>query len=359
MTEFKNIVLPELTQADVELLRELSNACGVSGNEKEVRKIVRREVTPFADTIEVDALGNLIATKKAKTAEFTRVLISAHMDEVGFMLVEETDPGLYRFRVVGGIDPRALAGKAVLVGPEHLHGVIGACPIHLTTAEQRSKTIGIDDLRIDIGAENKSVKPGMFAYFATEFSEMGGSVCGKALDDRLGVINLIKLLSMVPENVELIAAFTVQEEIGARGASVAAFNRKPDCAIVIDSTPAMDLPKWNDEEITLYKSKLGEGPAIYTSDSGTLNDPRLIGLMLKLADSYGIPCQLRQPANGGTDAGAIHLTQSGIPTVSVSVPGRYAHTAAGLARKSDWQAHLQLVYAALANINKEMFSQPR
>ena len=359
MNAYKNLDLPVLTQWDMDLLEELSNACGVSGNEREIRKIVRREIEPIADSFEVDALGNAIAVRKAKTAEFTRVLIAAHMDEIGFMLVNEEDPGIFRFRAVGGIDPRQMAGKAVWVGPDHVPGVIGACPIHLTTPEQRKKTIKESDLRIDIGSENKAVTTGMYAYYATKFCEMGNSVCGKALDDRFGVCILMRLFKECPENIELIAAFTVQEEVGTRGAQVVAWDRKPDLAIIIDSTPAMDLPRWDGEESPIYKSKLGEGPAVYTHDGRTLSDPRLINNLIQTANEYGIPVQRRQPMLGGTDAGPIHITQEGIPSVSMSVPGRYAHSAATIARKSDWEAHLQLTYAALANLDKSLITNPR
>ncbi len=359
MSTWEKLTLPVLTEKDMDLLEELSNACAVSGNEREVRKIVRREIEPIADTFEVDALGNVIAVKKSKMENPVRILIAAHMDEVGFMLVDEDDPGIFCFRPVGGIDPRALAGKAVLVGPDHLPGVIGACPIHLSTPEQRKKTLQVNELRIDLGAENKSVKPGTFAYFATRFTKMGSSICGKALDNRLGVCNLIRIFKDCPENIELIAAFTVQEEVGCRGARVVAWNRKPDAAIVIDSTPANDLPSWDGNESVIYKSKLGQGPAVYALDSGTLSDQRLIRYLRELSEDYGIPSQMRQPAPGGTDAGPIHQTQEGCPAVSMSVPGRYAHSAATIARIADWEAHLQLLYAALANFDKELLSQPR
>lgn len=353
------LTLPELTQADIDLLAELSNTCAVSGNEREVRKIVRREIEASADSFEIDAIGNAIAVRKAKTGDFIKVLIAAHMDEVGFMLVKEEDPGMFIFRPVGGIDPRQMAGKAVLAGPEHIPGIIGACPIHLTTAEERKKLIKVKDLRIDVGSETKAVKEGMYAYFATQFSEMGDSLCGKALDDRLGVASLIRLFKECPENVELTAAFTVQEEVGLRGARVVAWDRKPDLSFVIDSTPAMDLPRWDREESPIYKSKLGEGPAVYTHDGRTLSDPRLINYLLDTAHRYGIPVQRRQPMPGGTDAGGIHLTQEGIPTVSISVPGRYAHSPASIARKSDWEALVQLLYAAMANLDKTLLAQTR
>lgn len=139
MKNYKNLSLPVLNQTDIDLLEELSNACAVSGNEREVRKIVRREIQPIADSFEVDALGNAVAVKKAKTENFTRILVSAHMDEIGFMLVNEEDPGIFRFKSVGGIDPRQMAGKSVLVGPDHISGIIGACPVHLTTPEDRKR----------------------------------------------------------------------------------------------------------------------------------------------------------------------------------------------------------------------------
>ena len=359
MSTWKKLTLPVLTQKDTDLLAELSNACAVSGNEREVRKIIRREIEAIADTFDVDMLGSVIAVKKAKTADPVRILIAAHMDEVGFMLTDEEDPGIFRFMPVGRIDPRALAGKAVLVGPDHIPGVIGACPIHLTTPEERRRTLKISELRIDIGAENKSVKPGAFACFATRFAEWGPSLCGKALDTRMGVCSLIRIFKDCPENVELTAAFTVQEEVGLRGAQVIAWDCRPDAVITIDSTAAGDLPKWNGEENTSYMSRLGEGPAIQPLDGITLSDPRLISYFRDLSETYRISCQTGQAMDGGRDATALHLTQEGIPVLSFSIPGRYPRTAASVARKSDWEAHLQLLYAALANFNKDLFTQAR
>ncbi len=359
MSTWKKLTLPVLTQKDTDLLAELSNASAVSGNEREVRKIIRREIEAIADSFNVDMLGSVIAVKKAKTADPVRILIAAHMDEVGFMLTDEEDPGIFRFMPVGRIDPRALAGKAVLVGPDHIPGVIGACPIHLTTPEERRRTLKISELRIDIGAENKSVKPGAFACFATRFSEWGPSLCGKALDNRMGVCSLIRIFKDCPENVELTAAFTVQEEVGLRGAQVIAWDCRPDAVITINSMAAGDLPKWNGEENTICRSRLGEGPAIQTLDGITLSDPRLISYFRGLSETYGISCQTGQAMDGGRDATALHLTQEGIPVLTFSIPGRYPRTAASVARRSDWEAHLQLLYAALANFNKDIFKQAR
>ena len=173
---------------------------------------------------------------------------------------------------------------------------------------------------------------------------------GKALDDRLGVATLIELVRHHPENIELLAAFTVQEEVGLRGARVAANTFAPDLAIAIDSTPAFDFPGMDDQENTQYNCKLDAGPAIYIADAGTLSDPRLIRFLASTADQFNITYQFRQPGGGGTNAGAIHKALGGIPSVSISIPGRYAHTPMLISRISDWQATLQLIYAALQEI---------
>lgn len=352
--------LPKIGEKQLQLLEKLSNACSVSGDESAVRRIVRQEIKGLADNCQTDSLGNLSAVKKARKADPIRILISAHMDEVGFMLVEKEEEGIFRFRVVGGIDPRMLAGKPVLVGKDSRPGLIGACPVHLTTAEQRKKVLEVDDLRIDTGPGTADqVHVGDYACFATRFQRMGKSVCGKAMDNRLGVATLIELLRNVPPHVELTAVFSVQEEVGLRGARVAAWDRHPDLAMAIDCTPANDLPAWDGSESSEYKTKLGKGPAIYTADGRTLNDPRLIRYLLHTAERYEIPCQLRQPAPGGTDAGALHLTQEGIPAISVSIPGRYAHSSASIVRIEDWEHHYQLISAALHDLDKDIIAADR
>ena len=215
-------------------------------------------------------------------------------------------------------------------------------------------------MRIDIGPANGSrVKVGEYAAFATRFQQNGDSITGKALDDRLGVAGLIELVKHVPENVEFLAAFTVQEEIGLRGARVAAFAFEPDFAIALDSTPAIDLPRPDGEENTQYNCRLGAGPAIYLADAGTLSDPRLVRFLTDLAEKHKIPYQYRQPGGGGTDAGALHKTGAGIPTISISVPGRYAHTAIMSARVTDWENTLRLLIAALQNISRDILAVDR
>ncbi len=341
-------------------LEKFSNTVGVSGDEGAVRKIVLEEVEAYSDHVNVDALGNVLVTKKGSKRNRMKVMIAAHMDEIGFMITSDDGKGIFRFSTVGGIDPRQLAGKPVWVGKDKVPGVIGAKPIHLTTASERKKTISIDSLRIDVGAKSASkVKVGDRATFATEYQRLGPSIRAKALDDRLGVTNLIELLKNAPPNIDLLAAFTVQEEVGLRGARVAAFAFDPDMALALDCTPAYDFPAWDGEESTRYNTRLDHGPALYVADGATLSDPRLIRHFVETAEAQDIPYQIRQPGGGGTDAGAIHKQRAGIPSLSISVPGRYLHTAAGIVRINDWQHTLNLLHAALSALEPSIFESAR
>jgi endoglucanase len=351
--------MPTIGNAQLKLLEKLCNACAVSGDEGEVRKIVLEELKDHAGDVRVDALGNVLVTRLGSGKKRLRVMVSAHMDEVGFMLVADDGEGLFRFETIGGIDVRQLPGKAVLVGKDHLPGVIGACPIHLTTAEERKQKIPLDALRIDIGPGGGKVKPGDRATFATRFQRNGPALIAKAIDDRFGVVALLELVKSAPANIDLLAAFTVQEEIGLRGAKVAAYAFNPDLAIVVDATPANDLPSWDGEENNSFNTKLGFGPAIYIADSVTLSDPRLVRHLSETAQAEAIPYQFRQPGSGGTDAGSIHMARAGVPSVSVSVPHRYSHTAASIARLDDWKHTLALLHAALIRLTPELLASDR
>lgn len=362
MTEPTSAQTPETPPEDprLALIEKLSNACAVSGAENEVRAIVLEEIKPFVDEYKVDALGNLLATRKAKVENPLRVMIAAHMDEVGFMLVNKEENGLFCFETIGGVDPRQLVGKPVWVGRKHVPGVIGARPIHLTTREERDHTLPVDSLRIDLGpAGSELANVGDRATFATSFRELGPSLWGKALDDRLGVAALIELVKTAPETIELLAAFTVQEEVGLRGAKVAAYAFNPDLAFVLDCTPANDLPMWDGSENNTYNTRLDGGPAIYVADRVTLSDPRLVRLLVQTGEEEGIPFQIRQPGGGGTDAGAIHKERLGIPSVSISVPGRYVHTAAAIARRADWENSIRLMQSALGRLDRSVLEMER
>lgn len=342
---------PVIGRAQIALLEKLSNACGVSGDEGEVRTMVQQEIKPFVDEMRVDALGNLLAVRKAKRAPGLRVMLAAHMDEVGLMIVESDEGGLFRFDTVGGINIRTLPGKPVLAGHDHIPGIIGAKAIHLAEAEELSYAIPVDNLRIDLGPDGSGkARPGDRATFATRFLQTGPTLRGKALDDRIGVTSLIELIKHAPEHLEFQAAFTVQEEVGLRGARVAAYAFDPQFALVLDATPAYDLPMWDDSENTRYNTRLGYGPAIYLADAGTLYPSRLVKFMIETAEQNHIPYQFRQPGGGGTDAGVIHRQRSGVPVVSLSVPARGAHTGIMLARLSDWKQSLALAHAALCRL---------
>jgi tetrahedral aminopeptidase len=345
--------MPTFGNPQLKLLERLCNIIAVSGDEGEVRKVVLESVKPYADEVKVDALGNVLVTRTGRGRRRARVMLDAHMDEVGFMIVDEEGEGLYRFETVGGIDVRHLVGKQVYVGRERTPAVIGAKPIHLMNGDEYTKKVPLDALRIDLGLSGKA-KVGDRAGFATRFRRVGPSIMAKSIDDRIGVATLIELLRQAPPNIDLCAAFSVQEEIGLRGAKVAAQYFNPDLAIAIDSTPANDLPLHDGSENTSYNTKLGRGPAIYVADGSTLHDPRLVRFLRETAEAEKIPYQIRQPGGGGTDSGAIQRALAGIPTVSVSVPHRYTHSPVSIARLDDWKHTLNLLHAALKRITPEL-----
>lgn len=347
--------MPTFGTPQLKLLERLCNVIAVSGDESEVRKIVLKEVKPYADDVKVDALGSVLVTKAGRGRKRTRVMLDAHMDEVGFIIVDDEGEGLYRFEAVGGIDTRHLVGKQVFVGRERTPAVIGAKPIHLMDGDEYTRKVPLDSLRIDLGPGGKA-KVGDRAGFATKFRRVGPSILAKSIDDRIGIATLIELLKHAPPNIDLCAAFSVQEEIGLRGAKVAAQYFNPDLAIAIDSTPANDLPMHDGSENISYNTKLGLGPAIYVADGSTLHDPRLVRFLREIAEAEKIPYQIRQPGGGGTDSGAIQRSLAGIPTVSVSVPHRYTHSPVSLARVDDWKHTLNLLHAALGCITPELIA---
>lgn len=345
--------MPTFGNAQLKLLERLCNVIAVSGDESEVRKIVLQEVKPFADEVKVDALGNVLAIRHGRGRNRPGIMLDAHMDEVGLMIVADDGEGLYRFETVGGIDVRHLVGKQVYVGKERTAAVIGAKPIHLMEPEDYKKKVPLDALRIDVGLAGKA-RVGDRAGFATRFRRVGPSIMAKSIDDRIGVATLIELMKQTPSTIDLCAVFSVQEEIGLRGARVAAQYFNPDLAIAIDSTPANDLPLHDNSENTDYNTRLGLGPAIYIADGSTLHDPRLVRFLRETAEAEKIPYQLRQPGGGGTNSGAIQRSLAGIPTVSVSVPHRYTHSPISISRLEDWKNTIRLLHAALKRITPQL-----
>ena len=337
-------------------LQKLSDAMGVSGYEGEVRKLIREYVEPYVDEISVDTIGNLITRKEAHGDVPLRVLLTAHMDEVGFMITSIDEKGYLRFRPVGGIDPRILPGKKVLVGKKRIPGVIGVKPIHLLKKEERMQVLPMEKLVIDIGVSSKAeaeklVKVGDVAVFATSFGQLGPkTVRGKAFDDRAGCAVLAEL---VKEDYpfEFYAVFTVQEEVGLRGAQVAAYAVNPDAAFAIEGTIADDLPKKKDVSPT---SRLGAGPVITIADRTFFAFQPLVRLLVETAGAEGIPYQFKQPMVGGTDSGAIHLAREGIPSATVAVPCRYIHSPASVLNLDDFENTVRLLKAALRRLNPEI-----
>lgn len=343
------------------LLERLSDEFGPSGRERAVRGLIKAEIEPLVDRLEVDALGNLIAFKAGTGPEpRLKVMLAAHMDEVGVMITEIDKSGLLRFRPVGGIDPRMLLAKRLLIGDDRVPGVIGAPVPHLQTAESARKAPDVDDLSIDIGAENDKaagdkVKVGDYGVFATRFAVLSEdpawpTVRGKAFDDRAGCTALVGLLAdRYP--VDLYAVFTVQEEVGLRGARVAAYRVEPDAAIALEGTICDDLPQPADEDRSPV-TRLGDGPALTLMDSSLVSHPGLLRLLQETAAAAGIGIQYKAPGLGGTDSGAIHLTRAGVPAITVAVPCRYIHTPAAVLNLNDLENTVRLVAATLRRIDR-------
>lgn len=335
-----------------ELLKNLTEAVGVSGDEKEIRLLIRDLIDGHVDQWRVDTMGNLIALKKGTGALDLKVMVDAHMDEVGLMITGYDSNGALKFDPVGGFDDRALLGKVVQVGPKKLTGVIGAKPVHLLNANQRDSVVKKTDMRIDIGAKNKEaaarkVKVGDRAAFVTKYEELGPTAIGKSFDNRAGCAALIELLRARPFPFDLYATFTVQEEVGLRGAQVAAYAIQPHAALVLECTPAYDLPNENDVSPNVA---LGKGPSIYVMDSGTIQDPRLVAHITQTADQKGIPYQFRRPGGGGTNTAVVQRVGGGVSAATIATPGRYAHTPAMMINLDDYANVVRLAEATLRSL---------
>ena len=337
------------------LLKRLSDAFGVSGHEEAVRAIILEEIRDRVDECRVDGVGNLIARKRGSGGSPLRVLLAAHMDEVGLMIAQVEDSGALRFAKVGNIDDRILVAKPVLIGDKRVPGVISFKPVHLTEKAERDQVTGFKQLSIDIGASTKAeaerlVQRGDFAAFDVAFAELGASgwrtVSGKALDDRAGCALLAELLKE-RWPFEISAAFTVQEEVGLRGARVAAYAEEPAAAVVLEVTGANEVP--TDKDVN-PSTRLGAGPAITVRDNSFIADPRLVAHFAGTAEKLGIPHQFKQPNIGGTDAGAIHTSRAGVPSITIAVPARYIHSPAAIMDLGDFDRAIALVRESLARL---------
>ena len=343
------------------LLEALSNAIGISGEEDEVRQIIHAAISEHADHVEVDALGNLTASQTGTVFPDFTVMIAAHMDEVGLMVTAVDGNGLIQFTNIGGIDARILPGLRVKVGAERRPGVILWKPIHMG---RDMTTVAMDKLRIDVGADDKSAAtPGDRIAFDSQFMRLGDCMLrGKAFDDRVGCAILVDILQRGPYPVTVAAAFTTQEEIGLRGAKVAAQRLRPQAAIVLEGTTAYDLPepKHEAEAGDLRgnpSTRLGEGAVLTLVDGSMISDPRALRFLRQTADAHDIAYQMKSFGGGGTDGGAIHTAQAGVPTMTLSVPCRYIHTPTALLHLGDYQAVLNLSMAVLESIKPDTFQR--
>ncbi len=330
--------------ANIELIEKLSNAFGVSGYEKEVRNVLKEEIRGFVDRTETDSMGNLIALKNMQ-AKGPKIMLNAHMDEVGLIVDYIDENGFLGFKKVGGIDDRLLAGKRVLLGDKKIPGVIGIKAIHLQTKEEEENSIPSKNLYIDIGAKNKDeaeklVPLGTPVMFKTEFEEISSGVyIGKAFDDRLGCALVAELLKESFKN-PIIALFSVQEEIGLRGAAIGAYKYTPDISITLEGTISADLP---DVKEHLKCTKLGQGPVITIKDSGTITDNALREKLVSIAKKQKIPYQFKQLLAGGTDSYRIQTMKSGVKVITVAVPVRYIHSPVSLFYKTDYDNTFNLI----------------
>jgi endoglucanase len=337
-----------------ELLFRLCDARGVSGDETEVRSLLRQELS---GEVRTDTLGNLLVRRPdpAGGAEPVRVMLAAHQDEVGFMITRIEKDGRLRFAVVGGIDARVLPGLAVLVGADRTPGLIGVGPPHLLEPGAKPPVPRAEELLIDVGCSSREeaerwFKPGDYATFATRAREIGsGLVMGKALDDRAGCAILVEILLGEYPGVELHAAFTVQEEQGLRGARVAAHAIAPQLGVALEGTICADGPAREEPE---WVTRVGAGPALSLRDRTSVADAGLLARLQEVARADGIPFQLRRSAMGGNDAGAIARALEGAATASVSVPCRYLHGPASVASLADMAAAVRLMAAFLRELGR-------
>jgi endoglucanase len=337
----------------MELLRKLSEAAGVPGYEEEIRGLVKAELEGLVDELRTDVLGNVVGLKRGsgKSKNKKKVMLAAHMDEIGFLVRHIEKEGFLRIEPLGGFDPRVLLAERVVVHTSSgdLLGTIGAKPVHILTEEEKKKPVEIKDLFIDLGLPAEEVKRlvrvGDTVTMRQEFVEFGEVVSGKALDDRVGIYVMIEALRKVRDHqCDIYVVATTQEEVGLRGAKVSGFEVSPDVAIALDVTLACDVPGVNEaEQIT----KLGQGVAIKLKDAASISNPKLVRRLVELAEGNGIKYQLEILPRGGTDAGALQLTKEGVAAATVSVPTRNVHTVVEMAHKGDIQGAIDLVAAFL------------
>ena len=342
---------------NVELLKELCEAAGAPGFEYRVRNIVKREVGPLVDDVEIDAMGNLIAIKRGSdNPDGKKLMSAAHMDEIGFIVTHIDDNGFVRFHPLGGFDAKTLTAQRVIIhGKEDKIGVMGSKPVHVMSPEERTKMPKVTDYFIDMGMSKEEVEKyiskGDTITRERELIEMGDCVNCKSIDNRVAVFILIEALRQMKDcPYDFYAVFTVQEEVGIRGANVAAHTINPDFGIALDTTIAYDLPgAAAHEKIT----ELGKGTAIKILDGMTICDYRMVKFLKETADKNDIPWQTELLPAGGTDtAGVQRMGKNGSIAGAISIPTRHLHQVIEMAHKEDIDNSINLLVKAVQSVDQ-------
>lgn len=327
----------------LELVKKLCDMDGVSGDEEIVREYITEEIKDYVTDIKVDSIGNLMCLKKGKKTPNKKLMVCAHMDEVGFIIKSITEDGYLKFANVGGIDGKVMLGKRVRMGK--IKGVIGIKAVHLTTLEERKNVPAVNVMYIDIGAKSKGeaeakVELGSYFAFDSTIYEFGDNMLkAKALDDRLGCAMMMELIKTDLE-YDTYFSFNVQEETGLRGAMTSAYTINPDVAVVLESTTAADLA---DVEEHKKVCKLGDGVVVSVMDGATIYDKDTYDLTVSLAEKHGIKWQTKTLIAGGNDSGSIHKSRDGVKTVAMSLPTRYLHSSASVGNIEDMKAMKKLL----------------
>lgn len=324
-------------------LKELCLLNGISGDESEVRKFIIEKIKDKCE-YSVDNLGNIIALRKGEKVPSKRLMIAAHMDEVGFIVTAVRADGTLLFDTVGGIDSLVVSGRRVLVGKKYISGVIGSLPVHRLSAEERKKSPKISSMYIDIGAESRAeaekyVSQGDCVYFDSEYLEFGENMIkSKALDDRAGCSVMLELIEKEHE-FDTYYVFNTQEEIGLRGSRVSAFSVNPDIAIVLETTTASDIDGVSGAGKVC---QVGKGAVVSYMDRTTMYNRDLYNLAFDAAKENNIKIQTKSVVAGGNDSGAIHITGNGVKTVAISLPCRYLHSPSCVIKADDYEEVLKL-----------------
>jgi putative aminopeptidase FrvX len=320
------------------LIQKLVETQGPSGYETQIRSVVRAEIEPYADDLKVDALGSLIVRKGKGAAEGIKIMLVAHMDEIGVMVTQVDANGFVRFTTLGGVRPYTCVGGRV----RFLNGAAGV--INMEPLDDMSRMPTFEQLYIDMGCSSSEATPvrvGDVATFDRPFLDLGGRLVAKSLDDRIGVAVMIETLRQIKATPhQLYFVFSTQEEVGVRGATTAAFGIDPDLGVAVDVTGTGDTPRRSKVRMDV---SLGKGPAIKVRDGGMLADRRVVDWMIKGAEQLSLPYQMEILEGGSTDARAMQLTRAGIPAGCLSIPCRYIHSPSEMVDFADVQNAVTLL----------------